>query len=115
MTTILTNNTQELTLVLITILCLSGVYLSIKLESTKKQLKKTRLKYLSEKSAAAVLREKNIVVKEELIEAAKYGYNYHRTTRFTLMSFEKNCLNNFLQTLENKKLRKWGIDCTKTN
>ncbi len=72
----LTNNIEFLTVLLIAILCLSGVYLSVKLENAKKELQKTQLKYLSEKSAAAVLREKNIVVaQEELIAAAKYGYN----------------------------------------
>jgi len=111
----LTNNSEILTALLLFIVFTSGYYLSVRLEKTKKELKKTRLQYLSEKSAAAVLRKNNIVVQEELIAAAKYGYNYHRTTRYTLLSFEKNCLDNFLQTLENKKLRKWGIGCTKTN
>ena len=35
-----------------------------------------------------------------LIEAAKYGYEYHANTQFPEMSFEDNCKNNFLQKLQ---------------
>lgn len=37
---------------------------------------------------------------EELIKAAKYGYDYHATTQFPDLSFEENCKNNLLQYLQ---------------
>ena len=102
----LTNNIEILPTLLIFLLCVSGMFLSIQLRKTKYVLRKTRMRYLSEKSAAAILRENEIIDSEEqLIAAAKYGYNYHKQTQFTLMSFEKNCLDSFLQYLENKKLK----------
>ena len=38
----------------------------------------------------------------EMIESAKYGYEYHATTSFPDKSFEDNCKNNFLQHLSSK-------------
>lgn len=38
----------------------------------------------------------------EMIESAKYGYEYHATTSFPNKSFEDNCKNNFLQHLSSK-------------
>ncbi len=38
-----------------------------------------------------------------LIEACKYGYNYHKTSQFPELEFENACRQNFLQILENKK------------
>lgn len=39
---------------------------------------------------------------KEMIESAKYGYEYHSTTSFPDKSFEDNCKNNFLQHLSSK-------------
>ncbi|WP_114937560.1 hypothetical protein [Mucilaginibacter endophyticus] len=36
-----------------------------------------------------------------LIDACKYGYEYHAKTQFPEMSFEENCKNNFLQHSSN--------------
>jgi hypothetical protein len=38
----------------------------------------------------------------DMIESAKYGYEYHATTSFPNKSFEDNCKNNFLQHLSSK-------------
>jgi len=38
----------------------------------------------------------------DMIESAKYGYEYHATTSFPKKSFEDNCKNNFLQHLSSK-------------
>lgn len=35
----------------------------------------------------------------DLVDSAKYGYEYHSTTSFPDKSFEDNCKNNFLQHL----------------
>lgn len=43
----------------------------------------------------------------DLIEACKYGYNYHQTTQFPEYSFEDNCLNNFLQKISNTSTAKY--------
>jgi len=40
---------------------------------------------------------------KELIEAAKYGYEYHQTTKFPERPFEEECINNFKQSLVSKK------------
>ncbi|PHS03521.1 MAG: hypothetical protein COA88_15740 [Kordia sp.] len=102
----LTNNSYLIATVLIFLLCVSGMFLSIQLRKTKYVLRKTRMRYLSEKSAAAILREKEIIDSEEqLIAAAKYGYNYHSQTQFMLRCFEKNCLDDFLLVLRNKMLK----------
>jgi len=53
---ILANNSGILITLLILLLCISGMYVSIQLIKTKIKLKKTNLKYLSEKTAAAILR-----------------------------------------------------------
>lgn len=51
------------------------------------------------------LRKDNYVKQEksysekDMIESAKYGYEYHATTSFPDKSFENNCKNNFLQHL----------------
>lgn len=37
--------------------------------------------------------------KEDMIESAEYGYNYHINTSFPDKSFGENCKNNFLQHL----------------
>lgn len=36
---------------------------------------------------------------KELIEAAKYGYEYHQTTKFPERPFEEECINNFKQSI----------------
>jgi len=77
------------------------MYLSIQLSKAKKQAYKNRLMYLSEKSAKSVLQEKvNSTPDEQLISAAKYGYNFHMRTPYTLWAFEKDCLENFLQHIK---------------
>lgn len=54
------------------------------------------------------LRKDNYVKQEksysekDMIESAKYGYEYHATTSFPEKSFENNCKNNFLQHLSAK-------------
>lgn len=40
-----------------------------------------------------------------LIEAAKYGYEYHSNSQFPEMTFEDNCKNNLLQWLQNKQIQ----------
>lgn len=35
----------------------------------------------------------------DLVDSAKYGYEYHATTSFPDKTFENNCKNNFLQHL----------------
>ena len=39
---------------------------------------------------------------QDLIDACKYGYDYHKETSFPQMSFEDNCVNNFKQVLQGK-------------
>jgi hypothetical protein len=52
----------------------------------------------------AVLKGKSLPVedKEELIDAARYGYEYHQKTSFPEKDFDSNCKNNFLQYLQAK-------------
>lgn len=45
----------------------------------------------------------NTKITEELIEACRYGYNYHKTTQFPEMEFDEMAINNFKQLLESKK------------
>lgn len=40
---------------------------------------------------------------QDLIDACKYGYDYHKETSFPEMSFEDNCVNNFKQVLQGKE------------
>lgn len=40
---------------------------------------------------------------KELIEAARYGYEYHVDTSFPEKNFDDNCLNNVRQWLQAKK------------
>ena len=57
---------------------------------------------------ACGLRKDNYVKQEksysekDMIESAKYGYEYHATTSFPEKNFENNCKNNFLQHLSAK-------------
>lgn len=44
----------------------------------------------------------NLYDKDDMIESAKYGYEYHINTSFPNKSFEDNCKNNFLQHLWSK-------------
>lgn len=46
--------------------------------------------------------DSGIYSEENMIESAKYGYEYHATTSFPDKSFEDNCKNNFLQHLSSK-------------
>ncbi len=46
--------------------------------------------------------DSGIYNEENMIESAKYGYEYHATTSFPDKSFEDNCKNNFLQHLSSK-------------
>lgn len=41
---------------------------------------------------------------QDLINACKYGYEYHKTSQFPNTEFEEFCMNNFKQLLESKKL-----------
>lgn len=50
----------------------------------------------------AVTALKSGYTESEMIESAKYGYEYHATTSFPDKSFEDNCKNNFLQHLSSK-------------
>ena len=43
----------------------------------------------------------------ELIDAARYGYNYHKDTQFPEMEFEEAPINNFRQFLQAKNLKQW--------
>lgn len=42
----------------------------------------------------------DVYSEEEMINSAKYGYEYHSTTSFPEENFEDNCKNNFLQKLQ---------------
>lgn len=46
----------------------------------------------------------NNKITEELIEACRYGYNYHKTTQFPEMEFDEMAINNFKQVLDSKHL-----------
>lgn len=46
--------------------------------------------------------DSGIYSEENMIESAKYGYEYHAKTSFPEKSFEDNCKNNFLQHLYSK-------------
>jgi len=108
MTPTVTNSHELATTLFIFFLCIVGGYLSVQLSKAKKQSEKHYLRSLAERTAAQIqIAEAGTIKREELITAAKYGYNYHRSTQFKLMSFEKNCLENFLLTLDNKVLRKY--------
>ena len=37
--------------------------------------------------------------KQDMINASKYGYNFHKTTRFPKQDFEDSCINNTKQWL----------------
>ena len=41
---------------------------------------------------------------QDLIDACKYGYEYHKTSQFPNTEFEEFCMNNFKQLLESKRL-----------
>lgn len=41
--------------------------------------------------------KKRMYTEEDMLEAAKYGYDYHNTTSFPEQSFEENCVRNTLQ------------------
>ena len=47
--------------------------------------------------------EENKYSESEMIESAKYGYEYHTNTSFPDESFKDNCENNFLQFLKSKR------------
>lgn len=51
--------------------------------------------------------------KEELISAAKYGYEFHKTTSFPKQTFEQCCKNNFLQHLSMYNIVNNGRNITK--
>jgi len=56
---------------------------------------KTHLKKIAE----------NLYTSEDMINASRYGYEYHRSTCFPAKTFEENCLNNtkqWLTTYKNK-------------
>ena len=61
-------------------------------------------------AAAWILDEKISIIesysREDMIESAKYGYEYHATSSFPNTSFEDNCKNNFLQHLWAKNRNK---------
>jgi|SRR5579859_6646903 len=40
------------------------------------------------------------IFEQLLIRAARYGYEYHETTKFPELLFDENCKNNFLQFLQ---------------
>lgn len=49
--------------------------------------------------------EKQTFTKDDMIKAAEYGYNFHKTTQFPEHNFEDSCINNTKQWLTtfNKK------------
>jgi len=114
----LTNSPIGTTLFIL-FLYITGMYLTVQLDKAKKKIKKLtidlqcsrdavaskHLQYLAKNTELAISRRDHQfainVHKLDLI-AAKYGYEYHRLTRFKLMNFEKNYLENFLQHLETK-------------
>lgn len=50
-------------------------------------------------SLAVEWAQNNFYTEKDMIEASKYGYNYHITTSFPEKSFEENCERNTLQWL----------------
>jgi len=50
------------------------------------------------------MENKKEITEQDLIDACKYGYDYHKTTQFPNLEFEEFCKNNFRQLLESKKL-----------
>lgn len=47
--------------------------------------------------------QKRSYSEEEIIEASKYGYNFHKTTQFPQQEFEDSCIRNTHQWLEQFK------------
>lgn len=43
---------------------------------------------------------------EDMIEASKYGYNFHKTTQFPNQEFEDSCIRNTQQWVQNLKTNK---------
>jgi len=121
MTPTLTNNQTLATTVFIIFLCIVGIFLTVQLDKAKKKIKQLNidlqcsidsvhakhLKFLAKNTEIAILkRDHQFVINVhqlELIDAAEYGYNFHKTTRYKLWTFNKDCLGNFLQHLESKK------------
>lgn len=53
------------------------------------------------------LNSKKVTYSEsDLIESAKYGYEFHCITVYPEKKFEENCKNNFLQFVESKLKQK---------
>lgn len=50
------------------------------------------------------MKTNKIYSENEMIEAARYGYEYHQTSQFPGMAFDKMAINNFKQLLESNKL-----------
>ena len=46
--------------------------------------------------------DEKLYTEKDMIESAKYGYEYRATTSFPDKNFEDNCKNNFLQHLFSK-------------
>ena len=44
-----------------------------------------------------------IYTEKDMIEASKYGYNFHKTTQFPNQEFEDSCIRNTQQWLTNYK------------
>ena len=47
--------------------------------------------------------QENSYSEEDMIEASKYGYNFHKTTQFPKQEFEDSCIRNTQQWLEQFK------------
>ena len=116
-------NTPIATTLFIIFLCIVGMYLTVQLDKAKKEINKLtidlrcsndsvaskHLQFLAKKTELAISKRDYQFVtsihKLELIDAAEYGYNFHKATRYKLWAFNKNCLENFLQHLEAKQLK----------
>ena len=51
------------------------------------------------------MENKKEITEQDLIDACRYGYDYHKTSQFPETKFEEFCMNNFKQLLESKKLK----------
>lgn len=69
-------------------------------------MKKNKTLFQQLHEANEKIKELNNANEVNLIEACKYGYNYHKITSFPELNFEDACRQNFLQILENKKYEK---------
>lgn len=51
-------------------------------------------------------KQERMYSEEDMIEASKYGYNFHKTTQFPNQEFEDSCIRNTQQWVQNLKTNK---------